>query len=934
MKFNEEQFESNISRLVKSTRDSDKPSDAFTSSLVDQAVELIEQDHTELTRDRKIIPMKATWKLFLTCAAAITVIAGLTLLLINPFKAPSGSPEAPLAQSPTNQVDTNTNKVLVPKPQQQDTNAPAPQGDNNELPQIARDDPNEPELQQPDKQTPERIIKDNPKLVANLAPLPIKLPKPMFVGTPQNIQGVPKLEKPRGKARPPFYAPAGVKNVALGKTVTGTDMEPIMGNLEMLTDDDKEAADGSYVELGPFVQNVTIDLEQEYEIYAILFWHFHKQARVYFDVIVQIANDPDFIDAQIVFNNDHDNSAGLGIGQDLHYVETNEGKLIDTKGVRGRYVRFYSSGNNANDLNHYVETQVFGKLARADEAAHNLRNRPASQLAPLNVKLPKPLFVGTPQNLSGFQLEQRRAATRPAPSPTRLKQRVTDNSVKAVNSMKAHNTDWDAPSPLQSLRTYMDDKRRQVDGMLFKHYGDNAFIDTANDHLSTFAVDVDTGSYAITRRYLTEGNLPPHEAVRIEEFVNSFDYDYPPPHHGVFAIYADAAKWRFGLGRQDSVLLRIGLQAREVAWNNRQAATLTFVIDVSGSMGLENRLDLVKQSLRLLVDSLTRADQIGIVVYGSQARIVLHPTSVTRKGVILSAIEALRPEGATNLESGLQLAYIMADEAFRPGQINRVILCSDGVANVGRTSPTEMLQLIRHKTDKGITLSTIGFGMGNYNDVVMEQLANKGDGQYAYIDSLAEARAFFEENLVGALQVVAKDVKTQVDFNPAIVQSYRLIGYENRDIADERFRHNQEDAGEMGSGHAATALYELKLWPRQAGKVAVVKVRYQMPGTRSFVELNSEIFTRQFHQSPETLSPDFVLAATVAEFASVLKRSPWSQGVTFESLLKRAHSLQERYSGNAELSELIELITQARKLSWPINTTGPTPLPIYQVSES
>jgi len=200
---------------------------------------------------------------------------------------------------------------------------------------------------------------------AQLVPVPIELPRPMFVGTPQNIRGVSRLAKPLGKARPPFLAPAGTQNVALSKPISGSDEEPIIGEIEYITDGDKSAADGSYVELGPFVQHITIDLGAEYDIYAVLLWHYHKQARVYFDVIVQVANDPDFIsDVSVLFNNDDDNSAGLGVGQDLHYVETNEGKLIDAKGTGARYVRLYSNGNNANDLNHYIEVEVFGKPAK------------------------------------------------------------------------------------------------------------------------------------------------------------------------------------------------------------------------------------------------------------------------------------------------------------------------------------------------------------------------------------------------------------------------------------------------------------------------------------------------------------------------------------------------------------------------------------------
>ena len=203
--------------------------------------------------------------------------------------------------------------------------------------------------------------KTQAKAPAGLAALPIKLPKPMFVGTPQNIKGVKQLEKPLGKPRPPFFAPAGAKNLAFGKVVGGSDDEPIMGDLKMITDGDKEAADGSYVELGPFAQQVTIDLGADHDIYAVLFWHYHKQARVYFDVVVQVSKDRDFVEATTVYNNDHDNSAGLGVGKDNHYVETSEGRLVDAKGAHGRFVRLYSAGNNASDLNHYIEVEVFGK---------------------------------------------------------------------------------------------------------------------------------------------------------------------------------------------------------------------------------------------------------------------------------------------------------------------------------------------------------------------------------------------------------------------------------------------------------------------------------------------------------------------------------------------------------------------------------------------
>jgi len=279
--------------------------------------------------------------------AVVGVLLAMAVLVASckkqtPTQTPTPTPEA---QTETQPAEPTPAPEAKPEPKPEAQPKPAPE---------TKPDPQAQEKKEVEALNPEAVQ-------AGYEPLPLVLPRPMFVGTPTNIQGVTNLRKPRGKARPPFYAPAGCKNLALGKPVSGSDEEPIMGELEMVTDGDKEAADGSYVELGPFLQHVTIDLGEEHEIYAIVLWHFHKQARVYFDVVVQVAKDENFIDAVTVFNNDIDNSAGLGVGKDMHYVETNEGLLIDAKGVKGRYVRCYSQGNSSNDLNHYIEVEVWGK---------------------------------------------------------------------------------------------------------------------------------------------------------------------------------------------------------------------------------------------------------------------------------------------------------------------------------------------------------------------------------------------------------------------------------------------------------------------------------------------------------------------------------------------------------------------------------------------
>jgi len=459
-----------------------------------------------------------------------------------------------------------------------------------------------------------------------------------------------------------------------------------------------------------------------------------------------------------------------------------------------------------------------------------------------------------------------------------------------------------------------------VDAMFFKNYGVNPFIDTEDDHLSTFATDVDTGSYTIVRGFLQDGHLPPEKAVRVEEFVNYFKYDYPAPQEDVFAVYAEAAPWKFGTGRKNSYLLRLGLKAKQVSEENRKPANLTFVIDVSGSMNREDRLGLVKKCLRMLVERLKEQDRVGIAVYGSRGRKVMGQKGLNEKAEILAAIESLHASGSTYAEEGIRIGYEMAEEAYKDGFINRVILCSDGVANVGRTGADDILEVIKKKAERGITLSAIGFGMGNYNDVLLERLGDKGNGHYVYIDTIAEARRIFEDNLTGTLQVVARDVKVQVDFNPDVVRSYRLIGYENRDVPDEKFRDDKYDGGEVGAGHSVTALYELKLWPDKKGTVATTYVRYKDAESTTVTEFDNSIGTSDFGGNFDSSSREFRFAATVAEFAEILRKSYWAKGATLDIVLERAQQLSREFKDNADVIELADLISKAKQLMRKIDT--------------
>ena len=453
-----------------------------------------------------------------------------------------------------------------------------------------------------------------------------------------------------------------------------------------------------------------------------------------------------------------------------------------------------------------------------------------------------------------------------------------------------------------------------VDAMFFKNYGVNPFIDTEDDHLSTFATDVDTGSYTVCRGYLQDGHLPPDDAVRVEEFVNYFNYGYAAPQEDVFAVYAAAAPWKFGEGRKNSYLLRLALKAQQISEENRKPAILTFVIDVSGSMNRENRLGLVKKCLRMLVRQLKPEDKIGIAVYGSRGRKVMGHKGLDEKDEILATIESLGAGGSTYAEEGIRIGYEMAEKAYKKGYINRVILCSDGVANVGQTGADDILEVIKKKATKGVTLSSLGFGMGNYNDVLLERLGDKGNGYYAYIDTIAEAKRLFEENLTGTLQVVARDVKIQVDFNPDVVRSYRLIGYENRDVPDDKFRDDKYDGGEVGAGHSVTALYEVKLWPGKSGAVATKYVRYKDPDTMAVTEFKSTIGTNEFNEDFDESSNDFALAATVTEFAEILRKSHWAKGAKLDTVLARARKLSDQFKGDADVIELVDLISKAKNL--------------------
>ena len=411
---------------------------------------------------------------------------------------------------------------------------------------------------------------------------------------------------------------------------------------------------------------------------------------------------------------------------------------------------------------------------------------------------------------------------------------------------------------------------------------------------------------------MQDGNLPHPDSVRVEEFVNYFDQGYEPPGDDVFAIHMDGSPSRFG--GANHWLLRVGLQGQQVSARERKDSTLIFAIDVSGSMGREDRLGLVQRSLRLLVNELRPSDKVGIIIYGDRGKVVLQPISGREQGAILEAIDSLRPGGSTYVEDGLRLAYRMAAEEVQDGRITRVMLLSDGVGNVGNTGSDSILRVIKSQVEAGVTLTTVGFGMGNYNDILMEQLANDGDGTYHYVDSLIEAQRIFVENLAGTLQVIARDPKIQVEFNPEVVRSYRLLGYENRRVADADFQDNSVDAGEVGAGHSVTALYEMKLIDGTNGIVATAKIRFAHPERKEWTEIQQDFHRNELNREFRNTAPQFQTAAVVAEYAELLRGSIWAEEGSLEEVYAEARRVRGLQSEDADVAEFADLVSRAASL--------------------
>lgn len=457
------------------------------------------------------------------------------------------------------------------------------------------------------------------------------------------------------------------------------------------------------------------------------------------------------------------------------------------------------------------------------------------------------------------------------------------------------------------------------DGENYEDYGANPFVAAAEDNLVTFAIDVDTASYTLMRRDVTDGLLPAPAGVRVEEYINFFDHhlagpaaDDPAP----FAVHLEAAPSRFGAGLH---LLRVALKGFELSDEDRAPANLVFLVDVSGSMQAPNKIGLVRHALTRLTQTMRPDDTIGIVVYAGADGVLLPPTPVSQRAVILDAVAGLESGGSTNGEAGIRAAYDLAEGAYREGGINRVVLCSDGDFNVGLTGDA-LLAVIEQFRDRGVTLSVFGFGRGNYNDRDMEQLADRGNGNYAYVDTEREVERALVAGVSGTLQVIAKDVKVQVELNTDLVVRHRLIGYENRDIADDDFRDDAVDAGEIGAGHSVTAYIEVELAEgalAEAGDLATVRLRYKAPDAAPFddesaLELTHALPVSAVAPSFDDTSDAFRFGAAVAEYAEILRDSPHSEGATFAAI--REIAAAAAHPAEPDQAEFVTLVGMAEGL--------------------
>ena len=459
--------------------------------------------------------------------------------------------------------------------------------------------------------------------------------------------------------------------------------------------------------------------------------------------------------------------------------------------------------------------------------------------------------------------------------------------------------------------------REALPGETYGKTVENDWVDTAAQPTSTFGVDVDTGSYSLMRRDVRESRLPNPDGVRPEEYINYFDYGYAPPTDGKpFAVHLDGAPSAFG---ENHHLVRVALQGLPVDASQRKHANLVFLVDVSGSMSAANKLPLVQKTLTRLLDRLRPTDTLAIVTYAGVSRVLLEPTAVNDKPKVAAAIAQLTAGGGTNGEGGIRKAYDLAEAAKKQAvgdSVNRVIMCTDGDFNLGVTGQA-LVELVEKERDSGVTLTTLGFGQGNYNDREMEKMADHGNGNYAYVDSEEQIDRIVGKRFVSMLQVIAKDTKIQIDFKPEVVSKYRLVGYENRVLAKEDFENDEKDSGDLGAGHNVTAFYEVALTdPAKSGQlvngeIALVKLRYKQPNADQSELIERSLTTGSLFASFDAAPPSFRFAAATAEYAEILRQSKHSSGARFGDIVT---ILRATAGTDADKNQLIGLVESAQRV--------------------
>ena len=484
-----------------------------------------------------------------------------------------------------------------------------------------------------------------------------------------------------------------------------------------------------------------------------------------------------------------------------------------------------------------------------------------------------------------------------------------------------------APPAAMAVPQELRDPSEPLDRENYAHFRDNPVKRVQEEPVSTFSIDVDTGAYANMRRFLNSARLPPRDAVRVEEMINYFAYDYPLPENREppFRVMTELAPSPWNTRTH---LLHVGIKGYEVSRNDLPPANLVFLLDVSGSMRSPDKLDLLKSALTLLSRQLGPRDRVSIVVYAGASGVVLEPVPGDRTALIQAALARLSAGGSTNGGAGIRLAYAMAEQALIPGGINRVLLATDGDFNVGTVNFEALKDLVAAKRKTGIALTTLGFGVGNYNDHLMEQLADAGNGNYAYIDTLQEAQKVLVDERSSTLATIAGDVKIQIEFNPAVVEEYRLIGYENRALQREDFNNDAVDAGEIGAGHTVTALYELALVgsggslndplryaPPAAevsgrdDEIAFLRLRYKRPNEHSSRLLERPLRRSEIVASLAHSSDTFRFAAAVAAFGQKLRGGRYTGEFDYDQVLDLARGArgEDRFGYRGEFLKLVAL---------------------------